>query len=82
MSSPPQSSPMASVSASSRTSAKKPQPLQWTQEEMVQLIWAYEEKWHALRRAQLKLSQWEEMAMSMAARCDYEYREPSKFTTH
>ncbi|XP_068322074.1 trihelix transcription factor ENAP1-like [Pyrus communis] len=77
----PTASPMASVSASPTATAKKSQPLPWTQEETVQLIRAYQEKWYALRRGQLKSSQWEEVAVTVAARCGYEYGEPSKSAT-
>ncbi|CAN6554228.1 hypothetical protein C1H46_031024 [Malus baccata] len=77
----PPASPTASVSASLTPSAKKPQPLPWTHEETVQLIRAYQEKWYALRRGQLKSSQWEEVAVTVAARCGYEYGEPSKSST-
>ncbi|CAN6545119.1 unnamed protein product [Malus baccata var. baccata] len=77
----PTASPKASVSASPTATAKKPHPLPWSQEETVQLIRAYQEKWYALRRGQLKSSQWEEVAVTVAARCGYEYGEPSKSAT-
>ncbi|CAN6684772.1 unnamed protein product [Malus baccata var. baccata] len=77
----PTASPKASVSASPTANAKKPHPLPWSQEETVQLIRAYQEKWYALRRGQLKSSQWEEVAVTVAARCGYEYGEPSKSAT-
>ncbi|KAM1031750.1 hypothetical protein ACFX15_034833 [Malus domestica] len=77
----PTASPKASVSASPMATAKKPHPLPWSQEETVQLIRAYQEKWYALRRGQLKSNQWEEVAVTVAARCGYEYGKPSKSAT-
>ncbi|PON60810.1 Myb-like domain containing protein [Trema orientale] len=59
-------------------SAKKPQPIPWTHQETVHLIQAYEEKWYSLKRGPLKSSQWEEVAVTVAARCGYDYTEPSK----
>ncbi|XP_057480434.1 trihelix transcription factor ENAP1-like [Actinidia eriantha] len=56
--------------------AKKPQPLPWSHQETVNLIEAYQEKWYSLKRGPLKSSQWEEVAVTVAARCGYE--EPSK----
>ncbi|KAK6238884.1 hypothetical protein QUC31_004353 [Theobroma cacao] len=49
--------------------AKKPQPLPWTPQETLNLIQAYQEKWYSLKRGQLKASQWEEVAVTVAARC-------------
>ncbi|OMO89274.1 hypothetical protein CCACVL1_07947 [Corchorus capsularis] len=50
-------------------SAKKTQPLPWTHHETLNLIKAYQEKWYSLKRGQLKASQWEEVAVTVAARC-------------
>lgn len=58
--------------------SKKPQPIPWTHQETVQLIRAYEEKWYSLKRGPIKSSQWEEVAVTVAARCGYDYTEPSK----
>ncbi|KAJ0984539.1 hypothetical protein J5N97_002895 [Dioscorea zingiberensis] len=41
----------------------------WSHAETLALIAAYEEKWNALRRGQLKAQQWEEVAATVAARC-------------
>ncbi|KAF4383078.1 hypothetical protein F8388_009109 [Cannabis sativa] len=60
------------------TPGKKPQPIPWTHQETVHLIQAYEEKWYSLKRGPLKSSQWEEVAVTVAARCGYDYTEPSK----
>ncbi|XVE72754.1 hypothetical protein DITRI_Ditri11bG0064000 [Diplodiscus trichospermus] len=49
--------------------AKKPQPLPWTHQETLNLIQAYQEKWYSVQRGQLKASQWEEVAVTVAARC-------------
>ncbi|XWS47237.1 hypothetical protein CRYUN_Cryun14cG0135300 [Craigia yunnanensis] len=49
--------------------AKKPQPLPWTHQETLNLIQAYQEKWYSLKRGQLKANQWEEVAVTVAARC-------------
>ncbi|KAK8674383.1 hypothetical protein V6N13_112675 [Hibiscus sabdariffa] len=58
------SSPAADTNA-----AKKPQPLPWTHQETLNLIQAYQEKWYSLQRGQLKASQWEEVAVTVATRC-------------
>ncbi|KAB1199478.1 hypothetical protein CJ030_MR0G022771 [Morella rubra] len=65
------------ASPSPTATFKKPQPLPWTHEETVHLIQAYQEKWYALKRGQLKSSQWEEVAVTVAARCGYDHTEPS-----
>ncbi|KAG7983271.1 hypothetical protein I3843_04G096900 [Carya illinoinensis] len=62
---------------SPNTASKKPQPLPWTHEETLHLIQAYQEKWYSLKRGQLKSSQWEEVAVTVAARCGYDHTEPS-----
>lgn len=62
----------------SPSTPKKPQPIPWTHEETVHLIQAYQDKWYSLKRGQLKASQWEEVAVTVAARCGYDYSEPSK----
>ncbi|CAK7333923.1 unnamed protein product [Dovyalis caffra] len=59
-------------------SSKKTQPLPWIHQETIQLIQAYQEKWYSLKRGQLKASQWEEVAVTVAARCGYDYNHPSK----
>ncbi|XP_019178756.1 PREDICTED: trihelix transcription factor ASIL2 [Ipomoea nil] len=51
---------------------KKPHPLPWTPQETVNLIQAYKEKWYSLNRGQLKASQWEEVAIAVAARCGFD----------
>ncbi|GLT28184.1 hypothetical protein SLA2020_031350 [Shorea laevis] len=48
---------------------RKPQPVPWTHEETLHLIQAYQEKWYSLKRGSLKASQWEEVAITVAARC-------------
>lgn len=50
------------------TLAKKP-PGTWTPMETLRLIEAYQEKWYALKRGQLRTRHWEEVAESLAARC-------------
>ncbi|GAB4841338.1 hypothetical protein Ancab_022065 [Ancistrocladus abbreviatus] len=64
---------------SSTNPPKKPQPLPWTHEETTNLIRAYQEKWYSLKRGQLKASQWEEVAVTVAARCGFDI--PSKSGT-
>jgi hypothetical protein len=50
--------------------ARKSAPAQpWSHVETTHLIDAYEERWTALRRGQLKAHQWEEVAAEVAARC-------------
>lgn len=49
-------------------SGKKP-PGTWTPIETVHLIDAYQEKWYALKRGQLRTRHWDEVAESLAARC-------------
>ncbi|XAR60963.1 hypothetical protein NMG60_11034527 [Bertholletia excelsa] len=58
---------------------RKPQSLPWTKQETVNLIQAYQEKWYSLKRGQLKAGHWEEVAVTVAARCGYD--EPSKTAT-
>ncbi|MED6106130.1 hypothetical protein PIB30_002023 [Stylosanthes scabra] len=57
---------------------KKPQPIPWTHQETINLIRAYQEKWYALKRGPLRASQWEEVAVVVAARCGYDFNHPSK----
>lgn len=57
---------------------KKPQPIPWTHQETINLIRAYQEKWYSLKRGPLRGSQWEEVAVVVAARCGYDYNHPSK----
>ncbi|XP_062195668.1 uncharacterized protein LOC133898881 [Phragmites australis] len=53
-----------------RPAQKKSAPAHpWSHEETMHLIDAYEERWTALRRGQLKAHQWEEVAAEVAARC-------------
>jgi hypothetical protein len=50
--------------------ARKSAPAQpWSHVETMHLIDAYEERWTALRRGQLKAHQWEEVAAEVVARC-------------
>ncbi|KAA8543484.1 hypothetical protein F0562_021021 [Nyssa sinensis] len=58
---------------------KKIPPLPWSHHETINLIQAYQEKWYSLKKGQLKASQWEEVAITVAARCDFD--EPSKTAT-
>ncbi|XP_071937516.1 uncharacterized protein [Coffea arabica] len=58
---------------------KKTQPLPWTHQETICLIQAYQEKWYSLKKGQLKASQWEEVSITVAARCGYDV--PSKSAT-
>ncbi|CAL0324415.1 unnamed protein product [Lupinus luteus] len=57
---------------------KKPHPIPWTHQETLHLIRAYQEKWYALKRGPLRSSQWEEVAVVVAARCGYDFSHPSK----
>lgn len=53
-----------------RPAAKKSAPAQpWSHVETMHLVDAYEERWTALRRGQLKAHQWEEVAADVVARC-------------
>ncbi|XP_030472800.2 trihelix transcription factor ASIL1 [Syzygium oleosum] len=79
--SPPNAKPIPSSASGGGGGGKKPQPVPWTHEETVNLIRAYGEKWYALKRGPLKSSQWEEVAVTVAARCGYSYAEPSKTAT-
>ncbi|MCO5549964.1 hypothetical protein L7F22_003441 [Adiantum nelumboides] len=47
---------------------KKP-PGTWTPMETLHLIDAYQEKWYALKRGQLRTCHWDEVAESLAGRC-------------
>ncbi|KAG8387330.1 hypothetical protein BUALT_Bualt02G0010200 [Buddleja alternifolia] len=51
----------------------------WTHQETLALIQAYQEKWYSLKKGQLKAFQWEEVAVTVAARCGFD--EPSKTST-
>jgi len=53
-----------------RSALKKSAPAQpWSELETFRLIDAYDERWTALGRGQLKAQQWEEVAADVAARC-------------
>jgi len=53
-----------------RSALKKSAPAQpWSELETFHLIDAYDERWTALGRGQLKAQQWEEVAADVAARC-------------
>ncbi|XP_010685013.2 trihelix transcription factor ENAP1 [Beta vulgaris subsp. vulgaris] len=67
------------IQALSYSPLKKPQPIPWSHEETLNLIKAYQEKWYSLKRGQLKASQWEEVSVTVAARCGFD--EPSKSGT-
>ncbi|XP_057809219.1 trihelix transcription factor ASIL2 [Salvia miltiorrhiza] len=58
---------------------KRSPPLPWTHQETLALIQAYQEKWHSLKKGQLKAFQWEEVSITVAARCGFD--EPSKTAT-
>ncbi|KAK9162752.1 hypothetical protein Syun_003654 [Stephania yunnanensis] len=64
---------------SSIPTVKKISPTPWSHLETVRLIETYQEKWYSLKRGQLKANQWEEVAVTVAARCGYD--EPSKTAT-
>ncbi|CAK9168479.1 unnamed protein product [Ilex paraguariensis] len=73
-------SPKPPLPLQSTTSpTKKITPIPWTHEETINLIQAYQEKWYSLKKGQLKANQWEEVAITVAARCEYD--EPSKSAT-
>ncbi|XP_068650850.1 trihelix transcription factor ENAP1-like [Aristolochia californica] len=52
-------------------SSRRLPPPCWTHDETVALIDAYREKWHSLRRGNLKASHWQEVADSVARRCNF-----------
>ncbi|KAL6567106.1 hypothetical protein OROMI_015510 [Orobanche minor] len=58
---------------------KKSQPFPWTHQETLALISAYQEKWYSLKKGPLKAFQWEEVSVTVAARCGLD--EPSKTST-
>ncbi|KAI3782888.1 hypothetical protein L2E82_12946 [Cichorium intybus] len=72
--SPPLGVPLLHAVASA--SPTKPQTSPWTHQETANLIQAYQEKWYSLKKGPLKASQWEEVAITVAARCGYD--EPTK----
>ncbi|KAG6593000.1 trihelix transcription factor ASIL1-like [Cucurbita moschata] len=78
MATPPPAPLSSSKSISTVATTEKVQPIPWTHQETVNLIQAYQEKWYALERGQLKSSQWEEVAVTVAARCGYSHFDPSK----
>ncbi|XP_068643717.1 trihelix transcription factor ENAP1-like [Aristolochia californica] len=54
-------------------------PTSWSHIETIHLIDAYRDKWYSLNRGQLRANQWEEVARSVAARC--EFASPTKTAT-
>ncbi|KAL3616336.1 hypothetical protein CASFOL_039726 [Castilleja foliolosa] len=58
---------------------KKPAPLPWSHPETLALIQAYQEKWYSVNRGPLKSFQWEEISVTVAARCGFD--EPSRTST-
>ncbi|KAL1557476.1 trihelix transcription factor ASIL2-like [Salvia divinorum] len=58
---------------------KRSPPLPWSHQETLALIQAYQEKWYSLKKGQLKAFQWEEVSITVAARCGFD--EPSKTAT-
>ncbi|XP_052170638.1 trihelix transcription factor ENAP1 [Diospyros lotus] len=76
---PDHSSPSSPSPSHSPKLIKRSQPLPWTPQETINLILAYQEKWYSLKRGQLKSSQWEEVAVTVAARCGLD--DPSKTAT-
>ncbi|XP_061367850.1 trihelix transcription factor ENAP2 [Gastrolobium bilobum] len=57
---------------------KRPQSIPWTHQETVNLIRSYQEKWYSLKRGPLRSTQWEEVAVVVAARCGYDSNHASK----
>ncbi|XP_068635698.1 trihelix transcription factor ENAP1-like [Aristolochia californica] len=53
------------------SSSRRLPPPCWTHDETVALIDAYREKWYSLRRGNLKASHWQEVADSVARRCNF-----------
>ncbi|XP_058777972.1 trihelix transcription factor ENAP2 [Vicia villosa] len=70
--------PSSSLQLTLSSPQKKPQPIPWTHQETLNLIRAYQEKWYSLKRGPLRGTQWEEVAVVVAARCGYDYNHPSK----
>ncbi|XP_031492097.1 trihelix transcription factor ENAP2-like [Nymphaea colorata] len=64
---------------SSSPTPKKPPPGPWSHQESIHLIDAYQERWYALGRGQLRARHWEEVASSLAARCGL--HRPAKTST-
>ncbi|KAE8663468.1 Sec14p-like phosphatidylinositol transfer family protein [Hibiscus syriacus] len=58
-----------STAVTDTNAARKPQPIPWNQQETLNLIQAYQEKWYSLQRGQLKADQWEEVALTVTTRC-------------
>ncbi|CAL1403783.1 unnamed protein product [Linum trigynum] len=83
--SPTSSSPLDHPSSTPYSPAlvagKKPQPVPWTHQQTVHLIQAYQEKWYALERGQLKAGQWEEVAAAVVSRCGHNGYQPVKSST-
>ncbi|KAL3649309.1 hypothetical protein CASFOL_005712 [Castilleja foliolosa] len=79
--SPPQQEPLLLPPPASKpvSPPKKPAPLPWTHPETLALIQAYQEKWYSVKRGPLKSFQWEEIAVTVAARCGFD--EPSRTAT-
>ncbi|KAL7116246.1 hypothetical protein ACP275_04G230600 [Erythranthe tilingii] len=78
-SSSPSLSPKHAPPRQPATESKKSPPVPWTDEETLAIIKAYQEKWYSLKKGQLKAFQWEEVSVTIAARCGLD--EPSKTAT-
>ncbi|KAL7154295.1 hypothetical protein ABFS83_04G224600 [Erythranthe nasuta] len=78
-SSSPSLSPKHGPPRQPATESKKSPPVPWSDEETLAIIKAYQEKWYSLKKGQLKAFQWEEVSVTIAARCGLD--EPSKTAT-
>ncbi|CAA0825760.1 Homeodomain-like superfamily protein [Striga hermonthica] len=79
---PPPSPPteiLAATASKPASPPKKPAPLPWSHPETLALIQAYQDKWYSVKKGPLKSSQWEEIAVAVAARCGLD--EPSRTST-
>ncbi|KAL8026836.1 hypothetical protein ABFX02_14G055500 [Erythranthe guttata] len=72
----PESIPTSSKSTST---PKKSAAFPWSHDETLALIQAYQEKWYSLKKGQLKSFQWEELSVTVAARCGFD--EPTRTST-
>ncbi|CAL1361631.1 unnamed protein product [Linum trigynum] len=77
--SPPSSPPPLPLPAPSPPPSfpnKKSQPIPWTQQETLHLILSYQDKWYSSKRRHLKSHQWEEVAITVATRCGFDFTSP------
>ncbi|KAJ3680620.1 hypothetical protein LUZ60_016898 [Juncus effusus] len=65
----PSNTPLALPAPNSVTTSRRLPPPCWTHEETLALIESYRDKWHGLRRGNLRAADWQDVADTVAVRC-------------